>query len=50
MTAIIVISIFLGAIFFLNVQNTGRGENKMHQPGIEPGSHRWQRCILPLNH
>ena len=20
----------------------------MHQPGIEPGSHRWQRCILPL--
>jgi hypothetical protein len=19
----------------------------MHQPGIEPGSHRWQRCILP---
>jgi hypothetical protein len=24
--------------------------NKMHQPGIEPGSHRWQRCILPLDH
>ena len=23
---------------------------KMHQPGIEPGSHRWQRCILPLDH
>ena len=22
----------------------------MHLPGIEPGSHRWQRCILPLNH
>ena len=22
---------------------------KMHQPGIEPGSHRWQRCILPLD-
>ena len=22
----------------------------MHQPGIEPGSHRWQRCILPLDH
>ena len=18
--------------------------------GIEPGSHRWQRCILPLDH
>jgi hypothetical protein len=23
---------------------------EMHQPGIEPGSHRWQRCILPLDH
>ena len=23
---------------------------KVHQPGIEPGSHRWQRCILPLDH
>ena len=23
---------------------------KLHQPGIEPGSHRWQRCILPLDH
>ena len=22
----------------------------MHQPGIEPGSHRWRRCILPLDH
>ena len=22
----------------------------VHQPGIEPGSHRWQRCILPLDH
>jgi hypothetical protein len=22
---------------------------KMHQPRIEPGSHRWQRCILPLD-
>ena len=22
----------------------------MHQPGIEPRSHRWQRCILPLDH
>ena len=21
-----------------------------HQPGIEPGPHRWQRCILPLDH
>ena len=26
------------------------GVLKMHQPGIEPGSHRWQRCILPLDH
>ena len=25
-------------------------ENNVHQPGIEPGSHRWQRCILPLDH
>ena len=23
---------------------------EMHQPGIEPESHRWQRCILPLDH
>ena len=23
---------------------------RMHQPGIEPGSHRWQQCILPLDH
>ena len=22
----------------------------LHQPGIEHGSHRWQRCILPLDH
>lgn len=22
----------------------------MHQPGIEPGSPRWQRDILPLDH
>ena len=22
----------------------------MHQPGIEPGSHRWRRCFLPLDH
>ena len=21
----------------------------VHQPGIEPGSHGWQRCILPLD-
>ena len=26
------------------------GVTKMHQPGTEPGSHRWQRCILPLDH
>ena len=23
---------------------------QVHQPGIEPRSHRWQRCILPLDH
>jgi hypothetical protein len=23
---------------------------KLHQPRIESGSHRWQRCILPLDH
>jgi hypothetical protein len=22
----------------------------MRQPGVEPGAHRWQRWILPLNH
>ena len=22
----------------------------MHQPGTEPGPHRWHRCILPLDH
>ncbi len=26
------------------------GPPKVHQPGIEPGSHRQQRCILPLDH
>ena len=25
-------------------------ENNVHQPGIEPGSHQWQRRILPLDH
>ena len=25
-------------------------DGNVHQPGIEPGSHRWQRCILPLDH
>ena len=30
---------------------TAREEARnMHQPGIEPRSHRWQRCILPLDH
>ena len=24
-------------------------EKEVHHPGIEPGSHRWQRCILPLD-
>ena len=24
-------------------------ENSVHQPGIEPRSHRWQQCILPLD-
>jgi hypothetical protein len=23
---------------------------KIHQPGTEPGSHRWQRSVLPLDH
>ena len=27
-----------------------RDQVHMHQPGIEPGSHRWQRCILQLDH
>lgn len=25
-------------------------KNKMRQPGIEPGSHRWKRSIIPLDH
>ena len=25
-------------------------ENNVHQSGIEPGSHRWQQRILPLDH
>ena len=25
-------------------------ENNVHQPGIEPGSHRWHRCFPPLDH
>ena len=25
-------------------------ENNMHRPAIEPGSHAWEACILPLNH
>ena len=25
-------------------------ENNVHQPEIGPGSHRWQRYILPLDH
>ena len=29
---------------------TTDAKKAMHQPGIEPGSHRWQRCILPLDH
>ena len=29
---------------------SGKDAKLMHQPGIEPGSHRWQRCILPLDH
>ena len=27
-----------------------KAHHHVHQPGIEPGSHRWQRCILPLDH
>ena len=23
---------------------------KVHKPGVEPGSERWQRSILPLNY
>ena len=31
-------------------KETKTHQTHMHQPGIEPGSHRWQRCILPLDH
>ena len=49
---------FEASIFLCNVahkhftvtMDTQVATKKMHQPGIEPGSHRWQRCILPLDH
>ena len=32
-------------------EQPGTAKNvSVYQPGIEPGSHRWQRCILPLDH
>ena len=34
--------------FFLHIP--AKTKANMHQPGIKPGSHRWQRCILPLDH
>ena len=34
----------------LTVMQSGLGSKKMRKPGIEPGAHRWQRWILPLNH
>ena len=37
----------LGAVTLLRCHKPGAN---LHQPGIEPGSHRWQRCILPLDH
>ena len=42
-----IINIFL----FVNMltENKNVKEKNMHQPGIEPGSKRWQRSILPLN-
>ena len=40
------------APFFITlpVGTIARDSRNMHQPGIEPGSHQWQRCILPLDH
>ena len=28
---------------------SSKNKIKMHRPGIEPGTQRWQRYILPLN-
>ena len=30
-------------------QASKKSQEKMHRPGIEPGTQRWQRYILPLN-
>ena len=37
----------VGVVTLLGCHKPGAN---LHQPGIEPGSHRWQRCILPLDH
>ena len=40
--------LILWVVFMAALRTTA--SRQMHQPGIEPGSHRWQRCILPLDH
>ena len=25
-------------------------EEKMHTPGVEPGSHAWEACMMPLHY
>ena len=37
----------VGVVTLLGCHKPGAN---LHQPGIEPGSHRWQRCILPPDH
>ena len=37
----------VGVVTLLGCHKPGAN---LHQPGIELGSHRWQRCILPLDH
>jgi hypothetical protein len=34
----------------LECSDTLRLYTYVHRPGIEPGSHPWQGCILPLDH
>ena len=39
-----------GRLVWFGACSLTQAVQRMHQPGIEPGSHRWQRCILPLDH
>ena len=40
----------IGPIAKIAKQTRMRDKVHLHQPRMEPGSDRWQRCILPLDH